>query len=231
MHYQCESWIGCLFLRKTTVIPISRFSRFYPSASLVPPKISRCMTIYRYPIFCFTRSSMHLTEAIDLIQHEGIRGDKPTTWADLGCGSGLFTRALASLQLPGSLIYAVDTHPTLPLNSGGFSEIRIETVPLDFVRADWPFAQLDGLLMANSLHYVSNQLAFLAKAIRHLTESGVFLVVEYDSDVPNPWVPYPLSYHALKRLFSNSGYSRIEKVNQKPSRYGRANLYAALISR
>ncbi|MBE7179566.1 MAG: class I SAM-dependent methyltransferase, partial [Mucilaginibacter polytrichastri] len=37
-------------------------------------------------------------------------GDKisPQVWADLGCGDGLFSRALAGFLAQGSTIYAVD---------------------------------------------------------------------------------------------------------------------------
>ena len=51
---------------------------------------------------------MELGEAISLIQTDEIIQDKQTTWADLGCGSGLFTRALAGLLYTGSTIYAID---------------------------------------------------------------------------------------------------------------------------
>jgi hypothetical protein len=40
---------------------------------------------------------MQIKEAISLIKTEGFFEDTKTKWADLGCGSGLFTRALASL--------------------------------------------------------------------------------------------------------------------------------------
>ena len=47
---------------------------------------------------------MQLTEAIKLIQHKGILQTEPQTWADLGCGAGLFTQALASLLHENSTI-------------------------------------------------------------------------------------------------------------------------------
>jgi len=36
-----------------------------------------------------------------------------TTWADLGCGDGTFTRALATLLPPGGVIHAMDPMPSL----------------------------------------------------------------------------------------------------------------------
>ena len=52
---------------------------------------------------------MELSTAIALIR-KGIRNEsiEPQVWADLGAGSGLFSRALATLLPPASKIYAVD---------------------------------------------------------------------------------------------------------------------------
>ena len=174
---------------------------------------------------------MQLAEAIALIRHDAVGATKAKRWADLGCGSGLFTRALASGQPPGSVIYAVDTDRTALTSIGSFNEVAIQPIRQDFVHTDWPFDTLDGILMANSLHYVPDKPAFIDKATRHLTATGGFLIVEYDSDRANPWVPYPLSYASLTQLFNKSGYSQVEKLHERPSLYGRANLYSAWISR
>ncbi|GAB3715063.1 hypothetical protein GCM10027592_55340 [Spirosoma flavus] len=174
---------------------------------------------------------MQLQEAITLIQHEAITTDKPATWADLGCGTGLFSQALATLLPSASHIFALDTDPKALRSISDYSGVFIEPICENFVTNEWPFATLNGLLMANSLHYVVDKPSFLRKAGQHLSENGCFLLVEYDMDTPNPWVPYPLSYASLTKLFEEAGYSTIEKIHQMPSRFGRANLYGAYISR
>jgi ubiquinone/menaquinone biosynthesis C-methylase UbiE len=50
-------------------------------------------------------------DAIALIDHPILRAAPPTHWADLGCGSGTFTLALATLLPPGSTIEAIDLRP------------------------------------------------------------------------------------------------------------------------
>ena len=51
---------------------------------------------------------MQLQDAISLIQNKNINSETKSIWADLGCGPGLFTYALASILKEGSTVYAVD---------------------------------------------------------------------------------------------------------------------------
>ncbi|CCH53861.1 methyltransferase type 11 [Fibrisoma limi BUZ 3] len=174
---------------------------------------------------------MQLSEAIELISHDQLITSRASVWADLGCGSGLFTRALVRFLQPGSHIYAVDLDETILPKALETGPVTIRPLRLDFVQNDWPFRALDGLLMANSLHYVSDKRTFLQKAVRHLTDSGSFLIIEYDTDQGNPWVPFPSSFRSLSRLFEEAGFASAQKLHERPSRYGRANLYSAYISR
>ena len=43
---------------------------------------------------------------------------------------------------------------------------------------------------------------------------ALFLIVEYDMNNANRWVPYPLSFRYLKQLFQKSGYGLIEKLRE-----------------
>ncbi|MDR3713131.1 MAG: class I SAM-dependent methyltransferase [Puia sp.] len=169
-------------------------------------------------------------QAISLIDNNYIRSlSHPTRWADLGCGSGLFTRALADLLQPKSTIYAIDRERSLKKQTTR-NEIEIRPLELDFVKDELDLQGLDGFLMANSLHYVKDQPGLLRKLKAALLPAHAFLIVEYDMDQPIPvWVPYPVSFTALESLFHAAGYQTIEKLAETPSRFGRANLYSALI--
>jgi ubiquinone/menaquinone biosynthesis C-methylase UbiE len=169
-------------------------------------------------------------DAIALIGGQRIGDEAPATWADLGCGDGTFTLALATLLPAGSVIHAMDR------NASGLShiperhaDVSIITHVGDFAVPPWPFDALDGVLLANSLHYVRDQLAFIRTCAPAMNHPPRFLIVEYDTDKANRWVPYPVSRRTLRRLFNDAGYTSVTFLESRPSRYQRAEMYAALV--
>ncbi len=169
---------------------------------------------------------MKQIEAIALIQN-GVSSGSVSSWADLGCGDGLFTQALASIIGNGSTIYAVDENRKALSRIENVSGIRIEKIVGNFEKDELQLKSLDGILMANSLHFVKDKSSFLQKAKGWMKKDARFLIVEYDTDTANRWVPYPLSYTSLQNLFSSLGFST-EKIGEHKSIYNRAGMYAAL---
>jgi ubiquinone/menaquinone biosynthesis C-methylase UbiE len=179
-------------------------------------------------------------DAIALIDHPFLRWPTPRAgadllpapahWADLGCGSGTFTLALAGLLPPGSTIEAIDLRPgiTRQTTAGG---VTIIPRSADFVKDAIHLSGLDGILMANSLHYVRDKPALLQKLRAHYRAhtAGALLLVEYDTDRPAPhWVPYPLSFAEAAKLLPPAGWPHIQKLGSRASAFGRAELYALL---
>lgn len=170
---------------------------------------------------------MELKTAISLIE-KGVNGSKTGTWADFGAGAGLFTRALSTLLRKGSTIHAVDKDVSaLATLSLPGNEIFLNKIEGDFEALG--FDQLDGVLMANSLHFIKDQLAFLRHLKTLLLPLGQLVVVEYDSNKGNPWVPYPLSFEMLDQKVISAGFKRATKLHEVPSRFGRTNIYSAKI--
>jgi hypothetical protein len=59
-----------------------------------------------------------------------------------------------------------------------------------------------------------------------LRASGSLLLVEYDTDRGNPYVPHPLSFETWRALADVSGFADTRKLASVPSRFlGR--IYAA----
>jgi len=175
---------------------------------------------------------MTIDEAYTLIKSESIiENQAPTHWVDLGCGAGLFTTALSRMLQHGSHIDGIDINKTLQGRITG-NGVTIRPLQLDFIRDELGLRDLDGILMANSLHYVHDKTALLQKLQPTLRPGpgASFLIVEYDTDIPVPrWVPYPLSFHALTTLFNSIGYTHIHHLGARSSAYG-GNMYAAQIS-
>src|SRR5262245_24580401 len=100
--------------------------------------------------------SMRPGDAIDMLADSGVEALGPMVWADLGCGDGTFTLALAELLISGSTIHAIDLDGSaLRGIPPSHKSVRIIKHRGDFTKQPWPFAGLDGILMANSLHYVN----------------------------------------------------------------------------
>ncbi|MFL5743412.1 MAG: methyltransferase type 11, partial [Niastella sp.] len=140
---------------------------------------------------------------------------------------GLFSEALFTLLPPGSTIHAVDLYkqPNLP----HYPPIIFHQA--DFVKDKLPIPPLDGILMANSLHYVKEQVGCIKQLKNYLRNgAGVFILIEYDTDSGNQWVPFPVSFARAQSIFGDAGFSRIEKIGERPSMYRRDSMYAALIS-
>lgn len=172
--------------------------------------------------------NMELQQAIALIQHPSITSNTKQAWADLGCGDGLFTRALAGLLAPGSTIYAVDQNKTALKHIPSHENILIKPVQADFVKDNLGFRDLNGIVMANALHFVKDKTALIKKLADYCSREHSFLIVEYDTNTPNPWVPYPLDFASLQRLFEQCGYASVKKIHEVPSIYNRAKIYSAV---
>jgi ubiquinone/menaquinone biosynthesis C-methylase UbiE len=154
------------------------------------------------------------------------------TWADLGAGSGAFTLALAAVLGDTSQIYAVDRDAAaLRALEGepGPGLARVRTVHSD-IMGDAPLPPLDGILMANSLHFLRDACAVLSHVTRWLKPDGRLIVVEYDIRTANPWVPNPIPWSSFPAAAECAGLAGVRLLGRRPSRYHQS-MYAALALR
>jgi SAM-dependent methyltransferase len=169
------------------------------------------------------------TDLVDLLRG-GVNGTGGH-WADLGAGEGAFTLALADLLGPGAHITAVDRDGSatrgLAAEAGRtFPATTIHVVTADFTKA-LSLSDLDGVVMANSLHFVRDKLPVVERVRSTLRPGGSLILVEYGADRGNPWVPHPISYPLWQQLATRAGFENTRMLHSVPSRF-LGSMYSAV---
>ena len=176
---------------------------------------------------------MEHDDAVALIR-DAVDG-RTGAWADLGAGAGTFTRALAALLGEGNVIYAVDKDTASIQELKALAREAKNVVPVyaDFTQ---PFEmgsvsnRLDGVLLANALHFVKDAEEVLTRLVSTLRPGGRVVIVEYDRRTGSRWVPYPISRERLPGLARAAGLSEPVVTATRPSEY-QGILYAAMADR
>ena len=167
------------------------------------------------------REVQRITKACALIEH-GVAG-QPGKWADLGCGDGVFTSALCTLLSEEAVIYAVDKdrHCLRALEHNiteSYPAANINTLRADFTRS-LPLPPMDGIVMANSLHFVKRKPPIVSQICEKLKPTGRFIVIEYNTNAGNYAVPYPFDEREFIRLANAAGLEQAEIIARVPSRF------------
>jgi ubiquinone/menaquinone biosynthesis C-methylase UbiE len=154
-------------------------------------------------------------------------------WLELGAGEGAFTLSLADLLGPGGEILATDVNGRAVRAAEAavrrrFPETRVQTRTFDFTDAI-PAGPFDGVLAANALHFVNAaDRDPTLRSIRYsLAPHGRLVIVEYDTDQGNPWVPHPFSFETWRHEAVATGYDEPRLIGRVPSRFLGA-IYAAV---
>ncbi len=160
------------------------------------------------------------------------------TWADVGAGTGTFSRALAHLLGPTGAVIAIDTDERalarLPQHATTADE---DHAPITTMQGDMhalatiddlDATKFDGILFANVLHFTRTPDAVLAQAAKQLKPDGRIVVIEYDRRMPNPWVPRPLPPAKLADVAARAGLGAPQEVARRASSYHR-EMYCAVL--
>ncbi len=144
-------------------------------------------------------------------------------WADLGSGTGAFTLALADLVGSDGQIYSVDKNRNALRTQEQRMRARFPAVTVHYHVADYTkrldLPPLDGVLMANSLHFQRDKDPVVQLVRSYLGPVGRLILVEYDTDRGNPWVPHPLSCQTWEALASRNGFVSTTLLMTVPSRF------------
>ncbi|MHB8645008.1 MAG: class I SAM-dependent methyltransferase [Thermomicrobiales bacterium] len=150
-------------------------------------------------------------------------GEEHAVWADLGSGGGAFTLALAELLGSGGVIHSVDRDRGALKEQERVMHARFPATQVQYHTADFTqpldLPALDGIVIANALHFVPEKMAVVRQLRALLRPGGRLILVEYDTDRGNRWVPYPLSYSAWAALARSAGFTTTRLLATVPSRF------------
>ncbi len=152
----------------------------------------------------------------------GVAGAGPR-WLELGAGDGEFTLALADILGSGGHILALDRDRWALADLAERVAARYPGTPVHTLTADFtaelPSGLFDGVLAANSLHFVADLAPLLAAIRTRLVPGGRLVLVEYDSEHGNPYVPHPISFASWQGLAAEAGLSEPALLHRAPSRF------------
>jgi SAM-dependent methyltransferase len=164
-------------------------------------------------------------------------GSGGADWADLGSGSGAFTLALADLLGPGGRIVSIDRDAGALRQQAAAMAARFPATELRQIVADFTddltrqgLSALDGIVMANSLHFQAHHVPVIRHVANLLRPGGRLVLVEYDADHGNPWVPHPLSFTTWGRVAREADLAEPRLIGRVPSRFLGA-IYSAVSER
>lgn len=165
---------------------------------------------------------MDHTDHVNLLRPARLSPDG--IYADLGAGSGAFTLALRELVGFDSTIHAVDQDKSALQQLEKAHRARFHStenlllLPNDF-SLPLSLPPLNAIVMANSLHFFKDKLKILKHVRSLLKPAGALIIVEYNVDKGNLWVPHPLTFETWQTLAPQAGFSAPCLLAKAPSSF------------
>jgi len=128
--------------------------------------------------------------------------DRAATIADIGAGSGYFTRRLA-LDVPGGRVYAVDVdgefEDYLRDNRESWGTPNIEPHLALYDDPMLPEGELDLVFTANTYAFVRDRVEYFTKVRQALKPGGRLIVIDFRPEASPPPGAAPQAKHRVKR--------------------------------
>ena len=136
--------------------------------------------------------------------------------ADIGSGSGLFTRPLAAATGPQGVVYAIDIDADLlkyvekTAQEKSIANIRTILGATDDPKIPEP---VDLIVIIDTVHHISNQAAYLPGLRKYLRPGGRIAIIDFSNNWPEGHESMKYSLETLEGWMKNGGYSRTGKFD------------------
>ncbi len=154
---------------------------------------------------------LQVDRVIDLLPVQ--RGDKV---ADLGAGSGLFTRPLAVKVGPEGVVYAIDINRELlaHIEETALEEnlTNIRTVLADQYDPKIP-EKVDLVLICDTLHQIDSPGVYLSHLVNYLVEGGRVAIIDYEKNWPRRFAERKYTPLDLDAWMVSAGYKLDNKFD------------------
>ena len=139
--------------------------------------------------------------------------------ADIGAGSGLFSRPLAKAVAPAGKVYAVDVQQDLldHINKRDKDEnIRnIQTVLGEFNDPKLPARDVDLAFINDVLHHIQNRAVYLKALAKYVKAYGRIAIIEMNKNDPNtPHKSQPellVGREEIQQWMSDAGFKLVQE--------------------
>jgi len=137
--------------------------------------------------------------------------------ADIGAGSGVFTRRLAEAVGPEGKVYAVDIDPDLlKYNRERIAEAHLKNV--EFILGEYDNPKLaegtvDLVFICDVLHHIEHRQAYLSRLHSCLKETGRLAIIDYNSNWPPGHEPMKYSVGDLLDWAGKTGFRKSMEFN------------------
>jgi ubiquinone/menaquinone biosynthesis C-methylase UbiE len=147
------------------------------------------------------------------------------TVADLGAGTGYFSRYLARAVGPSGTVFAVETEPSLlvHLRERAEHEQTPNVVPIlaSFDNPRLPAAAVDLVLIVDTFHHLDRRLEYFRSCKRFLTRSGRIAIVDWRKrTIPvGPPPEHKLARRQVVAEMRAAGYDLVAEPDVLPYQY------------
>lgn len=156
---------------------------------------------------------------------EKLRLNEGMRVADLGAGTGYFSRRLAQAVGPSGTVYAVETEPALVahLRERAEREGSANLVPIlaSFDNPRLPRGAVDVLLIVDTYHHIDARLTYFERVKALLAPNGRVAIIDWKKkELPvGPALDHKLAREQVVEEMKRAGYALTEESRDLPHQY------------